>query len=164
MDYQIRQAEREDIPALVTIIGTAFKMAADRLGLPLPKGSKHASNISGSWIVADMDKGVRYFIAEKNGRGIGATMVGFAKPDVCYIGRLSVLPEYQGQGLGGKILAYAIDRATETNARYISIGVVSDEQHLIEWYKRMGFTINRRVNYDDFPFEVTMMRRELRGK
>jgi GNAT superfamily N-acetyltransferase len=164
MDIEIRQAGRDDIPTLVTIIGAAFKQAADRLGLPLPKGSKHASNITGSWISADMDKGVRYFIAEENDRGVGAATLGFAKPDACYIGRLSVLPEYQGRGLGRKILTYAIDLATETDSRYISIGVVSDEQHLLDWYKRMGFTVNRRVNYDDFPFEVTMMRRDLRGK
>jgi ribosomal protein S18 acetylase RimI-like enzyme len=164
MKTVIRQAEQADIPMLVAVIGTAFKKAAERLGLPPQKDSKHASNITDSWITGDMDKGVRYFILEADGLPVGAVTVGHARPDASFIGRLSVLPDYQGRGLGNKLLAFAIEKAAETGARYISVGVISDEQHLVDWYKRMGFTVNRRTVFEHFPFEVTMMRKELREK
>jgi ribosomal protein S18 acetylase RimI-like enzyme len=162
MDTTIRLAERDDIPTLVTIIGTAFRKVADSLGLPLQEGSKHASNITDSWIVTDMDKDVRYFILEADGLPVGAVTVGHARPDVSFIGRLAVLPDYQGRGLGNKLLTYAIGKAAETGPRYISVGVISDEEHLIQWYRRMGFVVNRRAMYEHFPFEVTMMRLELK--
>lgn len=164
MDTTIRLAERDDIPTLVAIIGIAFRKVADRLGLPLQEGSKHASNITDSWIVTDMDKGVRYFILQADGLPVGAVTVGHARPDVSFIGRLAVLPDYQGRGLGNKLLTYAIGKAAETRPRYISVGVISDEQHLVDWYRRMGFVVNRRVMFEHFPFEVTMMRLELKEK
>ncbi len=44
------------------------------------------------------------------------------------------------------------------------MGVISDEQHLVDWYRRMGFTVNRRVTFEHFPFEITIMRKELKEK
>jgi len=164
MEITIRQANRNDIPALAAVIRAAFKQAADRLGLPPDKDSRHASNITDSWIVEDMDKGVRYFIAEAGGIPVGAFTVGHPKPDTGFIGRLAILPEYQGRGLGRKLFTYAIDRAAETGADHISVGVISDEKHLVEWYERMGFTVKSRNRFEHFTFEVTMMRRELKAK
>jgi len=161
MEITIRQANRNDIPALAAVIRAAFKQAADRLGLPPDKDSRHASNITDSWIVEDMDKGVRYFIAEAGGIPVGAFTVGHPKPDTGFIGRLAILPDYQGRGLGRRLFTYAIDRVAETGAEYISVEVISDEKHLVEWYGRMGFTAYRRNRYDRFPFELTIMRREL---
>jgi ribosomal protein S18 acetylase RimI-like enzyme len=75
-----------------------------------------------------------------------------------------VLPEYQGRGLGRELLAFAIGEAEETGADYASLGVISDEKQLVEWYDRMGFKLNRQIKFEHFPFEVTLMRRELRVK
>jgi ribosomal protein S18 acetylase RimI-like enzyme len=164
MNITIRQADPADIPTLVAVISTAFKKVADRLGLPLDKDSEHASNITDSWVTKDMDKGVRYYIIEADGTAAGAVTVGHPKPDASFIGRLAVLPDFQGMGLGRKLFTHAIDKAAETGADHISVGVISDEKHLIEWYKRMGFRVNRRNRFKHFPFEVTMMRRELKEK
>ena len=163
-EITIRQADKNDIPALVAVIRAAFKQAAEHLGLPPDKDSRHASNITDAWIIEDMDKDVRYFIAETGGIPVGAVTVGHPKPDTSFIGRLGVLPNYQGRGLGRRLFTYAIDRAAETGADHISVGVISDEKHLVEWYKRMGFTVQRRARFEHFTFEVTMMRRELKEK
>lgn len=160
-DTKIRPAGPGDIPVLVAVIGTAFRAVADRLGLPPDKDSKHASNITDEWIVSDMDNGVRYFIAEVDGIPAGAVTVGHPRPDASFIGRLAVLPDYQGRGLGRKLFTYAIDRAAETGADHISVGVISEEKQLVEWYRRMGFRINRRISYKHFAFEVTLMRRDI---
>ncbi len=164
MNTTIRQAERDDIPALVAIIATAFKGAADRLGLTAENSGRHASNITDAWIIGDMDKGVRYFIIEADGLPVGAVTVEHPRPEVCYIGRLAVLPDYQGGGLGRKLLTFAIDEAAGSGADYASVGVISDEEHLVAWYRRMGFIVNRRSMFEHFPFEVTMMRRELKER
>lgn len=163
METSIRLAERQDIPTLVAIIRTAFTTVADRLGLVQDDNSKHASNITEAWIVEDMDNGVWYYLIQADGTPVGAVTVQHARPEVCYIGRLSVLPGWQGRRLGEKLLTFAIERAAATGAQYASIGVITDEEHLVAWYRRMGFTVNRRVRFAHFPFEVTLMRRELKG-
>jgi ribosomal protein S18 acetylase RimI-like enzyme len=164
MDTEIRLATPGDIPTLVAIIKTSFTEVADRLGLPPDKDSKHASNITNAWIIGDMDKGVRYYIIEADGTPAGSVTVEHARPEVCYIGRLAVLPGYQGRGLGKKLLTFAIDEAAKTGADHASIGVISDEERLVRWYRRMGFTVNRRIRFKHFTFEVTLMRRELKEK
>jgi ribosomal protein S18 acetylase RimI-like enzyme len=164
MNTTIRQAQAEDIPTLVAIIRTAFKKAADRLGLTAENSGHHASSITDTWVIEDMDEGVRYFIIEEGGVPAGAVTMEHARPEVCYIGRLSVLPDYQGRGLGHELLAFAIREAAKTAADHASIGVISDEKRLIEWYVRMGFTTNRQIKFEHFPFEVTLMRRELKEK
>ncbi len=164
MSTHIRRAESGDIPTLVTVIRSAFKSAADRLGLTLENSGHHASNITDQWVVEDMDEGVRYYIIEADGTPAGAVTVEHARPEVCYIGRLSVLPEYQGRGLGHELLTFAIGEAEKTGADYASLGVISDEKRLVEWYGRMGFRVNRQIKFEHFPFEVTLMRRELRQK
>jgi ribosomal protein S18 acetylase RimI-like enzyme len=164
MDTRIRQAQTDDIPTVVRIIGTAFKKAAERLRLTPENSGKHASNITDQWVIEDMDEGVSYFIIEADGTPAGAVTVEHARPEVCYIGRLSVLPDYQGKGLGHELLTFAIGEAAKTGADYISLGVISDETRLIEWYGRMGFGVSRQIKFEHFPFEVTLMRRELKEK
>jgi len=87
-----------------------------------------------------------------------------SRPEVCYIGRLSVLPDCQGKGLGHELLTFAINEAIKTGADYISLGVIADETRLIEWYGRMGFEVSRQIKFEHFPFDVVLMRRELEKK
>ena len=165
MDTTIRQANRDDIPALVAVIGTAFKKVADRLGLPPDKDSKHASNITDSWIAGDMDKGVRYFIA-RGRRHARRRRDGGARPARCLLYRQALGAAGLSRA-GGWAKSFSRLRSTrppKTGASYISVGVISDEEHLVEWYGRMGFTVNRRIRFEHFTFEVTLMRKELRGK
>jgi ribosomal protein S18 acetylase RimI-like enzyme len=158
----IREAKRNDITLVTSIIRTAFREAADRLGLVPDQIGKHAANITESWVTDDIARGVRYFILEADKTPAGAVTVEHARPEVCYIGRLSVLPEFRGLGLGHELLAFAIDEAASTGADHISIGVISSEAHLVLWYGRMGFEVSRRVKFDHLPFEVVLMTMELK--
>ena len=164
MTTTIRPAERSDIALVVTIIRTAFKGPAARLNLTPENSGKHASNITEAWVKDDMKRGVRYYILDVDGIPLGAVTVEHARPEVCYIGRLSVLPAFHRRGYGRELLTFAIDEAEKTGADHASIGVISDETHLIEWYERMGFRVSRRVSFEHFPFEVTLMRRELKAE
>jgi predicted N-acetyltransferase YhbS len=164
MNTTIRPAGIDDAPLLVSIIRTAFSGPARRLNLTPENSGHHASNITEEWVTDDMKKGVRYFILEADGVPAGAVTVGHPKPEVCFIGRLSVLPEYQGKGLGRVLLRFGIEEAKKTGADHISIGVISDESHLVDWYGRMGFRVSRRLRFEQFPFEVTLMRMELKEK
>jgi ribosomal protein S18 acetylase RimI-like enzyme len=164
MTTTIRQAEKADTTLLVSIIRTAFKDPATRLGLTRENSGKHASNITEAWVKDDMKRNVRYYVIEADGVPAGAVTVEHANADACYIGRLSVLPAYHRRGLGRELLTFAIGEAEKTGAKYASLGVISDETHLVGWYERMGFHVSRRMRFEHFPFEVTLLRREFKEK
>ena len=46
----------------------------------------------------------------------------------------------------------------------IWLAVMAENRAARAWYERMGFRIIRRVKYEHFTFEVTLMRRELKAE
>lgn len=48
-------------------------------------------------------------------------------------------PDYQGDGVGGKLLAYAQEIALIKGAERISLEVSVDNRKLVAWYKKAGF-------------------------
>jgi ribosomal protein S18 acetylase RimI-like enzyme len=48
-------------------------------------------------------------------------------------------PDYQGKGVGGKLLAHAQEIALEKGAERISLEASVDNRKLIAWYKKAGF-------------------------
>ena len=54
-----------------------------------------------------------------------------------HIGRMAVLPEWRGHGIGGRILASLIARAHERGMRRV---VLNAQTHAVPFYARHGFT------------------------
>lgn len=52
---------------------------------------------------------------------------------------LYILPEFQGMGLGAKLLQKAHDIAREKGYLFISLGVMSKNYRSKEWYEKQGF-------------------------
>jgi ribosomal protein S18 acetylase RimI-like enzyme len=56
-----------------------------------------------------------------------------------YVSSLYVLPEHQGHGLGGMLMAAAEERAVKRKADAVWLGVMEQNIRTLEWYKRQGF-------------------------
>jgi hypothetical protein len=69
---------------------------------------------------------------DRAGRIIGT---GRLLPDG-HIGRMAVLPEWRGQGIGGRILAALMARARERGMRRV---VLNAQTHAAPFYARHGF-------------------------
>jgi ribosomal protein S18 acetylase RimI-like enzyme len=52
---------------------------------------------------------------------------------------LYVLPEYQGRGIGHKLLSLAEKRTIELGEKEIWLGVMTQNKESVDWYKRVGF-------------------------
>lgn len=66
-------------------------------------------------------------------------------PNAVYIESLAVLKEYQGLGIGGKLLDFIIE---ETKRRYIHevvLHVSTENSKAIDWYLKKGFTKKEEV-------------------
>jgi ribosomal protein S18 acetylase RimI-like enzyme len=82
---------------------------------------------------------------------VGEDAAGFAfyEPagDLVYLGRLSVLPRFRNNGIGGALVAYVERRANEKGAAGMRLGVRLQLPHLVARYERLGYRITRYMTH-----------------
>jgi ribosomal protein S18 acetylase RimI-like enzyme len=162
VEYQIRTCNREDVGVLAETIRGAFRDVAGRFGLTEENCPRHASNCTADWIEKDMDRGVTYFVLESEGRVAGSVALERAKPEVCYLERLAVLPDRRRRGFGKALVGHALSEAGVRGCRRVGIGVIADQAELKDWYRRFGFVETENREFPQLPFLVTFMSCELR--
>ena len=80
-----------------------------------------------------------FFKAVKDGKIIGSVR-GYRSSGTCYLERLMVLPEHQGQGIGTKLMGTIEEHFRGRVDRYqLSTGHKSESN--IRLYKKLGYTI-----------------------
>lgn len=85
-----------------------------------------------------------YLVVAPNNAPIATARLFSTLEEVGHIGRMAVLPEYRGQGVGEALLRHLI---TESAGRYTELKL-SAQQHATGFYQRCGFHICSGV-YDD---------------
>jgi len=160
----IREATIKDGELLSRIISKSFRDVAQRFSLTRDNCPKHPSNCTASWIESDIARGVRYFILYFDERPIGCVGVERPSADVCYIERLSILPEMRGKHFGADLFKHALDFAASKGADRISIGIIAEQTELKEWYKRFGFIEVQTKSFRHLPFQVCLMEFEIKSR
>lgn len=70
----------------------------------------------------------------------------------CHLGMITVEPQYQGVGLGKKIVAAAEQFALEKwKSEAISMSVITLRTELISWYERRGYL--KTGKFENFPYD-----------
>jgi ribosomal protein S18 acetylase RimI-like enzyme len=161
-NYQIRTCTREDVGILAETIRGSFRGVAERFGLTEENCPRHASNCTADWIEKDMDRGVTYFALESEGRTVGSVALERAKPEVCYLERLAVLPDQRKCGFGKALVSHVLSEAGRLGCHEVRIGVIADQAELKDWYRRLGFVETESREFAHLPFLVTFMSCTLR--
>lgn len=156
-DYRIRACAYQDIPILTETIRNSFRDVAERFCLTRENAPHHPSNCSDNWIRFDMERGVRYFIAEHEHQVAGCVAVEQAASGVCYLERLAVLPGHRRRGLGRILVDQVLSKAGELGADCVSIGIIDEHAELKSWYKKIGFVEGESRKFSTLPFLVTFM-------
>ncbi|MBW2636569.1 MAG: GNAT family N-acetyltransferase [Deltaproteobacteria bacterium] len=157
----IRKANSQDVSVLSGLIRDSFYDVAERFGITSENCPKHPSNCDDKWIEKDFERGVCYYILEHDGLFKGCVALEKGSPDLCYLERLSVLPEGQRGGVGRKLVEHAFSVAKTLRAKEISIGVIAGDKRLKGWYEKIGFVEEETKRYKHLPFLVTFMKYEL---
>jgi GNAT superfamily N-acetyltransferase len=157
MEYTIRKCTREDVDILAETIRGSFRGVAERFGLTVENCPRHASNCTADWIEKDMDRGVIYFVLESEGRAAGSVALERAKPEVCILERLAVLPDQRKRGFGKALVSHVLSQAGRLGCRDVRIGVIADQAELKDWYRRLGFVETENREFAHLPFFVTFM-------
>jgi ribosomal protein S18 acetylase RimI-like enzyme len=137
---QITPAATADVPALVTLVNSAYRSDESRKGW-----TTEAHLLDG--IRTDSDSLQEMMQApgatilkchDATGQLLGCVYLK-KQGDKVYLGMLTVAPGLQTQGIGKYMLGAAENYAHQQQCRAITITVISVRHELIAWYERRGY-------------------------
>jgi ribosomal protein S18 acetylase RimI-like enzyme len=160
--YQIRRAERADMPAILDLIGSTAKWLqaykdTDQWARPWPdEVSRDARVEQGikdglTWIVEDSPGALAATVTcREHGNDILWTSAEQAEPAV-YVSRLIVSRELAGHGIGGALVDWAGVLGIELwQANWIRVDVWTTNFALHDYYRGQGFDYLRTLGFEDY--------------
>jgi ribosomal protein S18 acetylase RimI-like enzyme len=172
MDTTIQRASAQDIPALETLVNSAYRGEASQKGWTteahLLLGDKRTDAASLGKMLGDA-QAVILTCKDATGALLGCVYLR-QQPDGLYLGMLSVSPTLQGGGIGKKLIAAAEAFAVENQCHAIVMTVISVRKELIDWYQRLGysptgetqpFPVDGRYGIPTQPLEFVVLRKSV---
>jgi len=106
---------------------------------------------------------LEYFLAMLDRHPIGFIAIeqAFNTPEIFYIEKVAILPEYRRKGCGKQLMDFATDRIRNSGGREISLGIIAANTSLKNWYLKQGFVDAGEKNFPHLPFTVCFLRKEL---
>jgi GNAT superfamily N-acetyltransferase len=148
--WTLRQAGPQDFAALVALQHAAYAKNRERLGvepIPLLADYRVVRAEREVWVL-DGDTGLR------------AALILEPQSGCLLIESIATDPAAQGQGLGRALLAAAETRAQELGCAMLRLFTGAPLVHLIAWYARHGYSVERREALRDR--EIVHMVKHLR--
>ncbi len=108
---KIREATKGDLSVVAHLVSESNKDVAAKFGLNSQNCPKHPSFCTDAWIQADLERGERYFILEKDGEPVACVAYENPRPGLAYLNRLSVLPAFRRNGIGARLVQYIVQLA-----------------------------------------------------
>jgi len=124
-NLRIRQAGPSDLATVARIEAACFR-AADRSE---PRAMRRSLN-----------SGFQSVWLASIGRDPVACLFLFHYPRTLRIYSIAVLPEFQGRGIGRRLVAYTLQLAEKSGHRAVSLEADAANHLLIRWYRQLGFT------------------------
>jgi ribosomal protein S18 acetylase RimI-like enzyme len=164
---QITKATVADVPAIVTLVNSAYRGDTSRKGW-----TTEADLLDGIRIDEEMLRG---YFEDNNATVLKCTddeekitgCVYLKKQDEnLYLGMLTVSPELQAKGIGKLLLTASEQKAAEMHCKSIVMTVITSRKELIDWYKRHGyvetgerqpFPTSERFGKPKLPLEFLVM-------
>lgn len=154
---KIRRAGKNEVGLISSIVSSAFEDVAVRFSLTAENCPRHPSNCTEEWIRSDMERGVEYFFLAGTDTAVGCVGIEIPNPDLCYIERLSILPEMRQKGRGARLVRYALDHAAKKGVQKVGIGIIAEQDELKKWYEGFGFKETAVKQFPHLPFRVCLM-------
>ena len=128
----IQPARQQDLPEILALQKTAFAAEAHLVNdWNIPPLTQTLDELTNDW-----RKGIMLKAVNEDGIIVG-TVRGHNAPDGFYIGRLAVLPQWQGRGMGTALLEAII--AIAEACRLVLFTSTKSERNL-RLYEKFGFT------------------------
>lgn len=167
----ITKALLEDIPALTTLINSAYRGETSKKGWTteahLLEGKRTTEEELKKLILNPKNTFLKF---TEHNQIIGSVLL-VEKEHQLYLGMLTVSPELQNSGIGKKMLAQGENHAKALGLSSIIMTVVSVRSELIAWYKRHGYvetgvreafpSSDIHINISDNPLEFIYLEKKI---
>ncbi len=150
MTIRITPAPLDDAPLVYDIMQRAF---AEYLGVLEPPSGVHTETLEQA--IESIKEGGAV-LAWVDDKPVGSARYAFHDPS-CYVGRVSVLPGYRGQGIASAMLNAIEAEAREHGSAYLEIGVRTVLESNIRLYERHGYHIDTVFDHPNGGGTVTTM-------
>lgn len=146
-----RDAADADVPALVTLIESAYRGDSSRAGWTTEADILQGQRTDPDGVRQVIEApGSRLLVVERDGE-LAACCQLEHRGDAAYFGMFAVRPGLQGAGLGKVIIAEAERTVRESwGAHEMHMTVISVREELIAWYERRGY--RRTGKLSPFPY------------
>jgi ribosomal protein S18 acetylase RimI-like enzyme len=112
----------------------------------------------GSEKAADDATATHVLMLNDAGTAVGVCRLHLPTPAEAQIRFMAIQPDYQGQGLGKKLLQYAEDKAREQGASYITLQA---RENALAFYRSCGYTVLAKTHLLFGVIQHYQMRKEL---
>ncbi len=161
--------ETDCLRALTALLHRAYAPLAHRGMRYL--ASHQSESVTRERITAD---GAEGFLAVLHGRPVGTVTLRppqpdsdvpwYARPDVCTFEQLAVDPDFQGRGIGARLLGHVEARAIEHGAAELACDTSERAAELIDTYTRRGYRVVARTNWDVTNYQSVILSCALRSE
>lgn len=79
------------------------------------------------------------------------------RPEVASLGQFAVMPEWQGTGLGKRLMNLAEQRAAETGSEEIALDTAEPAEHLVALYRRWGYRFIEHAQWSHTNYRSVIM-------
>ncbi|MET9877467.1 GNAT family N-acetyltransferase [Actinacidiphila glaucinigra] len=146
-----RTATREDVPALVALIESAYRGESSRTGWTTEADLLEGQRTDPAGVAAVVEGERSLILAVESDGAVVACCQLENRGGHAYFGMFAVRPALQGGGLGKLVLAEAERRAREGwAADEMHMTVITQRADLIAWYVRRGYVRTGRTS--PFPY------------
>jgi GNAT superfamily N-acetyltransferase len=157
--------EIDDIEELTTLLHKAYKQLAD-MGLNYTATYQDSTETrrriqNGHCLVGEInDRFVATIIYYRPGLMSGCSW--YCQEGVGVIGQFGVLPEFQGKGVGSKLLDAVEAMALKDECRELALDTAEPAIHLHRYYERRGYRIVDYVQWEGKTYRSVIMSKRLR--
>jgi ribosomal protein S18 acetylase RimI-like enzyme len=146
----LRDASEDDIPAIIAVTRAAFEEYASWLNPPSSVPSETPEKVR-----AKLASG-RSVLALAGDRLVGSVYYS-PEEGYVYLGRLAVLPEYRGQGIGTALVAEVERRARALGRPRVRLGVRVALPQIRALYDRLGYQVYEERRHPGFDEPTYVM-------
>lgn len=144
-DYFLRRASTGDVPALRTLVNSAYKELSD-MGL-----NYTATDQNEEKTLERINKGIAFVLLKES--EIVATILfseenHFTKRHTAYISQFAVNPSLKKSGLGTFLMNYCEDLALQKKYHGVQLDTAIPAKHLVQWYQKRGYDIVGETHWE----------------
>ena len=151
--------KQDDFVLLAKLLNAAFGTVTNELGLTKENNPTNSAFITSDELKAQLIESREFYAYENKGKIVGFIAIEqpLNTPDLFYIEKLAVIPDYRHLGIGKQLMDFASNRIAKLGGKRIFIGLINSNIILKNWYGKQGYVEYSVKTFEHLPFEVSLM-------